>query len=264
MSAQDVPEFDDFEYEPEYDDDGSIWSRYELNPGAEDDLVRPSPESGRAGEGDSEHLDEGGPTLYGEPAALQSPAYRRPPSRGINGNDQNGHRAGGRTVTQPALTARERSKAPADYDLVESNEFAAAYEQMEALAAAAANAKRRSGVGQLVSAMVPLGFLSVSRYQRELQPVMPVLIQGAAGLAELMVDEGVQALVSLMPAILDQTARHLASLVAQGQPATRRVAADVLAEISNSVVEQWHQSELRMQNARSTHEEDDEDGCDEC
>lgn len=122
------------------------------------------------------------------------------------------------------------SKSPARL----SHEFAF----MEALAAVAAKTRKASSAGQLAAAMVPLAMQSVSRYQAELQPVVPVLVWGASGVAELMHAEETPVLIELMPAILYQTVQRLGSLVALGQPVDRRVATDVLAEFTSTIIEQ--------------------------
>ena len=67
-----------------------------------------------------------------------------------------------------------------------------------------------------MAAMVPLAFQTESKHRQVLQPVIPVLVRGAAGLALIMFDEGVQQLVNLMPAILTRTSAHLGRLAAQG------------------------------------------------
>jgi hypothetical protein len=123
------------------------------------------------------------------------------------------------------------------------------YAFMEALAVVAAKTRKASSAGQLAAAMVPLAMQSVSRYQAELQPVVPVLVWGAAGVAELMHAEETPVLIGLMPAILDQTAQHLGSLVALGQPVDRQVATDVLAEFTSLIIEQNYGNDRGPQRA---------------
>lgn len=126
------------------------------------------------------------------------------------------------------------------------DEMLAEYELMEALAKAASAAHNRSEASYLVAAMVPLAAQLASRYRYQLQPVLPVLIQGAAGVAEVMHDEArARPLIRLAPTILVHTVRHLAQYVAQGRSITRQVAADVLAEYTGEIIGRYHRANNR-------------------
>ena len=142
-------------------------------------------------------------------------------------------------VTRPAVHSPGESLATLSQE----------YELMVALAAMAIRTRKASAAGQLAAAMVPSAMQSVSRYRAELQPVLPVLIWGAASVAELMHAEGTSNLIELMPAILNQTAQRLGSLVALGQPVDRQLAADVLAEFTSLIIDHTYGSDGDAQRA---------------
>lgn len=259
MTGQDVPEFDDFESTNENDGDGAIWPGFELPP----ETVTDSPgqvelvedgQSDCAGTDENPMDDEGllNPVEGGVGNTLQpieSAALNGKSSNGRNGFRPPARRPKFQTITVPPAS-RQAPVSPGNTAAVRephasSGKLTAEYALMEALADWAAKAKKRSESGQLVAAMVPLAFQVVSRYQRELQPVIPVLIRGAARVAELMHAEGARGLIALMPAILDQTAHRLARLAAQGHVVDLQMATDVLTQFTSAIIEQSYRVDRR-------------------
>lgn len=270
MSDHDGPEFDEFDTDfdafespPTNEENGSIWSGSELPPGipqdpSEDAMYEVGDESGEPfpdPADDLEHVsataDEGG-----ERRSAQLP---RPADLVEGPNGQNGHKG-----YRPWSTGRDGKQ----HNAFATGKVAAAptdeFEQMTALAAAAARTRKRSAVGQLVAAMVPLAFQTESKHRQVLQPVIPVLVRGAAGLALIMFDEGVQQLVNLMPTILTQTIAHLGRLAALGKSIDRFVAASALDEFAATAIEQGTQdTPNRRSNPFTLWDDDDEDEYDE-
>lgn len=250
MSGHDTPEFDDFESTNEPDQEAYLRPDPESSQQETGDTGPAGPDSDNVVEVDGTTHDTGSSLL---PVADSAGHTLQPviPSA-LNGqrtNGRNSYRPPARrpkfpqkTVSLPGRQAPPSSPPAATTAVsappISSGKHSSAYALMETLAVWAMHAKKRSEAGQLVAAMVPLAVQHVSRYRRELQPVLPVLIRGAASVAELMHAEDARGLIALMPPILDQTMHRLAGLAAHGRTIDPAMATDVLAEFTSALIEQ--------------------------
>jgi hypothetical protein len=265
MTGHDAPEFDDFESTDEQNQDGAVWPDSDLPPETDMDST-PWIDHDQVGPGDC--LESGEDPVIDDiegPIRVEggaSNAFHASEHAALNGkgsNGQNGPRPPARHPQPRVDTAppvwRQRQSVPLDTATMSnpragSGQLSAEYALMEALADWAVKVKRRSEAGRLVAAMVPLALQSVSRYRRDLQPVIPVLIRGAASVAELMHAERARPLIALMPAILNQTVYRLAHLAAQGHVVNIQLATDVLSEYTAAVIERGSRVDRRKQSNR--------------
>lgn len=119
----------------------------------------------------------------------------------------------------------------------------AEYELMEALAETAAAAQGRAEATHLVAAMPALAAQLVSRYGREIWPLLPVLIEGTVEVTRLLHAAVVsRPYIRLLPAILLRTVMKLAEAAAEGKEPTREAAADTLANYTGAVLQKHYRS----------------------
>jgi hypothetical protein len=247
MANPDDPEYDsEFEgYEPPGFDAGSLDDDEFPGAGFEASDFAESLEEAELGldeeaEAESalfEHPDDllpGELDMPEEAAATQPSGSRNGPTNG------NGHAAEIERRRAVRKASKRSSRQPAGAPAAVMPD-APENQLSAALARSAVQAASASEAALLIAALAPLAIQVAGRPAKALAPVLPVLMQGAAGAARVLYRQPAsRPYLRFFPEILAQTVQRLMQALHTGEPLTPEEAADVLAEITGEVIHKRH------------------------
>jgi hypothetical protein len=237
MARQAEPDFDDFEEDGDLLDPDNRIEGSEIEPDMEalQDLSLFDDPGELVGEGlDRQPAEEGDPVDL--PPVLSSQPVK---ANGSNGHKPRRNRRRSQALESPpsiqaSYTARPSSPSPREHDL------------MNALAEKAVGSRSVQEVMYLAAAMVPLAAQSAGAHSVALVPVLPALLRGAASAARVMHSmPASRQCLKLMPAILDKTFRRLSQTIEREGAIGAEQAAEILAEYTGSMIEEYYRSRGR-------------------